>query len=67
MLTCIICTYNSNELTWRDIQHLIVETSVSKAEVRGKFYENGAGKKGTSNVISLILQSYFVYVRNDRK
>ncbi|KAH3857451.1 hypothetical protein DPMN_100058 [Dreissena polymorpha] len=34
----------NNALTWRDVQHLIVETSVS-AGLSGNFYSNGAGKQ----------------------
>ena len=36
----------SNALTWRDVQHLIAETSVS-AGLTADFYSNGVGKKGT--------------------
>ncbi|KAH3799262.1 hypothetical protein DPMN_152868 [Dreissena polymorpha] len=51
----IALTLQANDaLTWRDVQHLIVETSVS-AGLTGGFYSNGAGKQG----IHLHLSPYF--------
>jgi len=35
----------SPDLTWRDVQHLIVETSISSLPGH-TFYTNGAGKSG---------------------
>lgn len=37
---------NSNQLTWRDIQHLTIQTSSMTDLIDAETRENGVGRKG---------------------
>ena len=42
MFVCLLCCY-SPDLTWRDVQYLIVYTSITHSLVEGEWAVNGAG------------------------
>ena len=57
----MIYSFYSPNLTWRDIQHLIVRNSISKGLTYGDFFTNGAGHEGISLVRSAVFNENLRY------